>query len=284
MNPAIQSSFHAWFDAHHADCDALVLDIDGILIMGRKPIPGSSEFLARLRRRRLPFSLLTNDGNHSIAEKRALLRHCGLHIGADEITSCADGLVELAARKRLKGKRFFIVGDLGKPNYAARAGLRITRSVDALPKCDGVIVGESNYDWEPVINGVVNHFIRHPRQPFIVPNPDECYPSRRGLRIAAGGTARFIQRVLAAHDVTIEPVYLGKPYRPIFEHSHALMERRMGRKLEKKRVLMLGDSITADVRGAVDFGYRSALFLTGLTTEANLRRSAVKPDMVFRGY
>jgi HAD superfamily hydrolase (TIGR01450 family) len=277
-------SFSRWFDAHHTKFDALVLDIDGILLLNRRPVPGSIEFLAWLRRQSYPFALLTNDGNHSIAEKRRFLRESGVHVREQEITSCSDGLVELAARLRLAGKRFFVIGDLGKPNYALRAGLRITRSLCALEDCDGVIVGESNYDWEKVINGVVNYFIRRTQSHFIVPNPDECYPSRGGLRIAAGGTARFIQRVLATQHVHVEPIYLGKPHRLIFEHNHALMERRLGRHLAKRRVLMLGDSLSADVRGALDFGYRSALFLTGLTTETTLRRSAIKPDLVFRGF
>lgn len=187
-------------------------------------------------------------------------------------------------RRGLKGKRFFVVGDLGKPNYAARAGMRVTRSLAVLPDCVGVIVGESHYDWEPVINGVVNYFIRHPGRLLIVPNPDEYYPSRRGVRIAVGGTARFIQRVLSAYGEDVAPIYLGKPYRPIFEHNHSLMERRLGRRLSKRRVLMLGDSIASDVGGAAEFGYRSALLLTGVTTEDGLRRSRLKPDLVFRGY
>lgn len=281
---AVLPSFNRWFAAHHADCDAVVLDIDGILLLSGRPVPGSADFLAQLRRQEYPFSLLTNDGNNSIAEKRRFLRHCGLRIRESEITSCADGLAELTVRLGLRGKRFFVVGALGKPNYALRAGLRVTRSLAALPDCDGVIVGESRFDWEPVINGVVNYFICRPGSPFIVPNPDECFPSRHGLRIAAGGIARFIQRVLATLHVTVAPVYLGKPYRPIFEHNHALMEQRLGRKLQKNRVLMLGDSIAADVQGALNFGYRSALFLTGMTTEAGLRRSAIKLDLIFRGY
>ena len=110
--------------------------------------------MARLHTLRFPFGILTNDGNHSVAEKRMQLRRCAFVFQQNEITSCANGLVELAAARRRRGKRFFIAGDLGKPNVAAQAGLRYTRSLAELSRCDGVIIGETHYNWEPdVIRG-----------------------------------------------------------------------------------------------------------------------------------
>ena len=281
----ILPSFNAWFDAHHAGLDALVLDVDGILLLVGKPVPGSLDLMARLRALRFPFGILTNDGNHSVAEKRMHLQRCGFDIQEQEITSCADGLVDLAAARRLHGKRFFIAGDLGNPNFAAQAGLRYTRSLAELPRCDGVIIGESHYNWEPVLNGLINYVIRHPDRPFIVPNPDEYYPAKNGtIRVAAGGTARFIQRVAEQHGVATQPIYLGKPYRPIFEHNHRQMERRLRRKLNPGRILMLGDSLASDVRGASAFGYRTALLLTGVTTASKVRHSELQPDLVFKSF
>jgi ribonucleotide monophosphatase NagD (HAD superfamily) len=43
----------------------------------------------------------------------------------------------------------------------------------------------------------------------------------------------------------------------------------------------VGDFIRSDIQGALDFGYCSALVLTGVTTRDMLDRSAVRPDLVF---
>jgi NagD protein len=262
-----------------------VLDVDGVLLIGGRPVPGSLDLVRTLRRRRFPVSLLTNDGNNSIAEKRRFLHRCGFDFEEREITSCSDGLVELAQSRGLRGKLFFVVGDLGKPNYATKAGLRYTRDLARLPPCEGVIMGESHYRWEPVLNGVVNFFLRFPERLFIVPNPDECYPKKKGrVAVAAGGTARFVQHVTAAYGVDVQPIYLGKPYSPIFEHNHHLLERRLRRRIRRERVVMVGDSLASDVRGAAGFGYRSALVLTGITDPAGLRTSPIRPDLVFQGF
>ncbi|MGE5838537.1 MAG: HAD hydrolase-like protein, partial [Deltaproteobacteria bacterium] len=51
--------------------------------------------------------------------------------------------------------------------------------------------------------------------------------------------------------------------------------------LDRDRVWMVGDFIDSDIRGARNFGYRSALVLTGLTSRQNIERSAPQPDLVF---
>ena len=281
----ILSSFHEWFLAYRGEIDAVVFDIDGVLAAGGQRLPGAQEFLSGLRTDGVPFALLTNDGNHSVEEKTAYLNRHGFGLTPAEIVSCSDGLAEVAQERGLRGQLFFIVGDLGTPCFAEKAGLRGTRDLERLPECAGVIVGEENYDWAKVINGVINYYIRHPSAPMLVPNPDEYYPTKgSNIHVAAGGVARFMQRVLAVYGVRIEPVYLGKPFGPIFEHNHHLLERRAGRAIARDRIVMLGDSIASDIKGANEFGYRSALLLTGVTREMHLPTAVAKPELVFRGF
>ncbi|MBN1672407.1 MAG: HAD-IIA family hydrolase [Kiritimatiellae bacterium] len=276
-------SFQDWFEAHRDELDALVLDIDGVLALNHKPIPGARRLVAGLQRAAFPFSLLTNDGNHSKAQKCAFLRQCGVRVAEADIVSCADGLVELAETRQLKGRLFFVMGDLGRPSYARLAGLRVTRRIRDLPDCTGVVIGEQNYHWERVINAVVNTFIAKPDALLVVPNPDEYYgvgPS--AIEIAAGGVARFVQRVLRTYGVRVHPLYLGKPYRPIFRHHHLELERKLNRRVPRSRVMILGDSLASDIRGANAFGYRSALILTGITQPCMLAASPVHPELVCR--
>ena len=279
----VRSSFRSWFQDHATELAAIILDIDGVLLRGARALPGSRELLSQLRSREVPIGLLTNDGNNSIREKRTYLAQCGLDFAEDEIVSSGNGLVEVVQDRSFAGKRFLVVGRLGDPCYAEEAGVLVTRDVNHLDGCVGVILGEEDYDWEPAVNAVANFFIAHPEAPFIVPNPDTYFPTRNGgIRVAAGGVARFITQVLEAYGVGVEPVFLGKPFEPIFRHCHESLERRTGTCLVRERVMMVGDSLYGDIRGANGFGYRSALVLTGVTTSSLLKSSEDRPELVFR--
>jgi len=275
-------SFHTWLDQHQDDVEALCLDIDGVLLNGGRRLPGSRRLLDLLRQKTLAFVLLTNDCNHSPVEKVDGLNRAGLAITPAQIVSCGHAIKSVVQSMGLTGKRFFAMGDTGSPCYAENAGLSVTRDLNRLQECEGVVIGEEHYDWEPVINTVVNYFIDHPHAPLIVPNPDEFYPAAKlKIHIAAGGVARFIQQVLNVYGVDIRPIYLGKPYPPIFKLAYAELERQLGHTISPHKVLMVGDNLAADVAGGRSMGYRTALLLTGVTAPSVLKRSTLIPDMVF---
>ncbi len=282
LTTPIFSTLSDWLDTRLDELDALVFDIDGVLLVNGGPAPGSQHLLARLRREKIPFFLLTNDGDHSTEEKARMLRSAHLEIHAREIVSCADGLVALAAEKPFSSAPFFIMGNLGNPCYAENAGLTTTRDLSKMDQCQGMIVGEQGYDWESAINRAVNFFIQNPHAPLIVPNPDEYYPGTGGrICIGAGGVARFVVQVLNAYGIQLTPIYLGKPFSPIFQLTHSRLETLYSQSIPRNRVLLAGDYLRSDIHGALNFGYRSALLLTGVTTREMVDRSPVKPDLVF---
>jgi HAD superfamily hydrolase (TIGR01450 family) len=260
----------------------VVLDIDGVLVVGRRPVAGAGTLLHYLGEARIPFGVLTNDGNNSVEQKAALLEAAGLPVPPGTVTSSGHVLRDVAADLGLRGRRCFVAGRLGEPCYAEAAGIRVTRRLEELVECAGVILGEEEFDWEPVINGVINFFIVHPEAPLIVPNPDLYFPAGGGrVRVASGAVAALIRLVLRRHGVRLEPLLLGKPHRPIFLHGHRRLEERAGRVLPRRRVLMVGDSLGSDIRGALRFRYRSALLLTGATTAVALASSRIRPELVF---
>jgi HAD superfamily hydrolase (TIGR01450 family) len=275
------AGFIPWLEEHRGELDALALDIDGVLLVGRELNPGARELLAILRRQGMPVSLLTNDANNSIAQKLGHLRDHGLRFHPEEVTSSGHALAEVVAEHRLQGELFFVLGRLGR--YAQLAGLRVTRSLQRLPACRGVIVGEEEYDWESTLNGVSNYFVCRPEGLLIVPNPDPYFPiPGGGIQIAAGGVARLLEFVLGEYGLKKDALFLGKPNEPIFRCHHHMLQRRLGRRVDRSRVMLLGDSLRGDIAGAQRFGYRNALLLTGVTTPARLAQSPIRPELVFR--
>ena len=272
----------SWFDEDRSSFFGVLFDIDGTLVRGGKVLSGSSELIADLDGHHVPYLLVTNDANHSHAEKAAALRAAGLSIPHDRIVSAGDVIAETVHERNLLGRRVFVMGDLGSPDYAVEAGLEVTRDIGKLDGCVGVIVGEENYDWQPTFNAVVNFFIKHPDAPFVVPNPDVYWPDSHGtIAIGAGGKARFIVSVLEDYGITVTPEYLGKPYGAVFAYGRTRLAEARGREPRStERIVMVGDSLKGDILGANRAGFVSVLMPTGITTPGQLE--ALAPDSPLR--
>lgn len=287
----IQSFFNKWWIEEEAfrDYSALVFDIDGTLIAGRTPLSGAKELIDWLHENKYPFYLLTNDGNHSPEEKSATMRKAGLSILPEDIISCGSAITLFSEKNKLKGKKFFVMGDLGVPCYAEKAGLVVERDTKKILSCEGVIVGEGSYDWMSNFSAATNFFIKKPNAYLLVPNPDSYWPNGLSgeIGIGAGGKARFLCSILHEYGIKLKPVYFGKPYPTIFKYAFKMLKGKHSLPVntKKKKVLMLGDSLRADIRGANNFGFSTALLLTGITKREHLARmkGVYRPDMVFEG-
>ena len=279
--------FLNWWKEHSDEFDALLFDVDGTLIAGRHALPGATELIKFLRITQTPFALLTNDGNNSPEEKSTMMHERGLDIMPEEIVSCGHALQPLAERKGLKGERFFIMGELGTPDFAEIAGIIPERDTKKISECTGIIVGEGSYDWQKNISAVLNFYITTENRTMIVPNPDSYWPAGRNgeIGVGAGGKARFVCTLLREYGIKVNPLYLGKPYTPAFQCAIRRLKEHyphLGR-VRKNRILMLGDSLLSDIRGAKRAGYRSGLLLTGVTGMQHLEKvkESCRPDYIF---
>lgn len=283
----VVKSFMKWWEKNSHDHSALLFDIDGTVLAGKKALPGALDMFNWLRSNKFPFYMLTNDGNHSLQEKSSFLKRAGLEIEFDEIVSCSSAIKEFVEDNSLRGFTAFVMGDLGKPDYAEEAGLKVTRDTRKIEECSLVIVGEGEYDWYSNINSVLNFLVRHPDRTLLVPNPDTYWPDGRGgFGIGAGGKARFIKSIMDEMHIPVKINYLGKPYKAIFEFTHHLLKKRFNMPDSEggKRIIMFGDNLQADILGANTAGFTSALMLTGVTNEkqALLAEKELRPDLIFR--
>lgn len=264
--------------------DALLFDIDGTLLDAGKALPGAIETFAWLRQNNFPFKLITNDGNHSLEEKSDYMKKAGFDIRPEEIVSCSLALNEIAVRHSLAGQNVFVMGDLGKPvSYAQNAGMIHVSDHRQIESCKAVIVGEGYYDWHDVFQAVLNFFRNNQDALFLVPNPDSYWPNgKNGFGIGAGAKARFIAQILSEMGIMREITYLGKPHPAIFDH--AINEIKFEHKcleIRRERVLMLGDFLKSDIRGANVSGLQSGLLLTGVTRERHLAEITDRHEMPF---
>ena len=265
---------------------ALLFDVDGTIVSGRKPMNGANELLRDLRSYGMPFFFLTNDSHHSSEQKAALMKRAGVDVYSDEIISCSHALELFVRKNSLSGSLVFIMGEFGTPCFAEAAGLQPCRDLERIDECSFVIAGEGYFDWHDTFQAVMNYFIRHPERHLVVPNPDSYWPeaSRGRFGIGAGAQARFIAGILTEMNINIKIDYLGKPHELIFNYALERLETKYGlNNLRSNEVIMLGDALFSDIAGARRAGLRSALVMTGVTTLEMLDGLPAEdsPDWVF---
>ena len=287
-NMIIESNnFLDWWKCNHIYHDVIYFDIDGTLMSGTAALPGAIELIELLERDSVPFIFLTNDGYHSTEMKAERFKNAGFDINSENIISCGNALEYVVGQKNLYDCKFFLMGGFGNPLYTDACNLTVTREISDLDGCNGVIIGEMDYDWQSAINAVTNFFINNPKASFIIPNPDSYWPTgnRKEIHIGSGGVARFILTILQEYGLNIEPIYLGKPYQAIYNHTIQVLRNKYSNCYfnDIKRILVVGDSLKSDIDGANRMGYTSTLLLTGITNEEHLRQQTeIIPDLVFR--
>ena len=86
------------------DVDALLLDIDGVLVTSWQALPGSVEAIAALRAGGVSFRLLTNTTTHSRLGLAQTLRAAGFELADAEIVTAVSAtaayLRDACIRKR----------------------------------------------------------------------------------------------------------------------------------------------------------------------------------------
>jgi 4-nitrophenyl phosphatase len=235
-----------------------LLDLDGVIWLGPVPIPGAAEAVGRLRARGEPVAFVTNNSYAPAAEVEARLAGFGIPADGDVVTSAhaAAGLVEA-------GERVLVCGGPGVREAVLARG---ATPVDALDESDvdAVLVGyhrQFDYERMRVAAGAVRRGAR-----LLATNDDATFPTAAGPIPGNGSILAGI--ALAAGSPPV--VVAGKGYPPMAD----LVRRRYG-----SDGWMVGDRPDTDGRFARSLGYRFALVLSGVTTDAD-RPVVPEPDLV----
>ena len=281
--------FSEYFKAHIEDFDAILFDVDGTLASGSAVFPGVKEFLTFLEDINFPYLLLTNDACNSQQQKAAYLAKGGLPVTGKRVLSAGNAFEEWVNSGNYDGRLFFQCGKFGTPSYIEAAGIKFTTDPARINECGGVLCGEGVYDWQPAIEAAFNLLLKHPEYPMIVANPDSYWPSLRlnGMGIGAGAVARFICQVLSDAGKEVKPLYLGKPYSPIYKCVFPFLRSLFPERIfdEPSRLIMVGDSLKSDIAGANANGITSVLVLSGITNlkQAEKAPEEEQPEMIFSG-
>lgn len=247
------------FLATDAAVGNVVLDLDGVVFLGRDPIPGAGAALARLAASGWRVIFATNNATRTRDYVVDRISHTGYTpdpelvitsaIAASRLLSEADGPV-------------YVVGEEGLRSTLRDAGVTITEdATDA--RCVVVALDRSfDYDRLAAASGAIRRGAR-----YIATNSDVTFPTPDGQVPGAGS---IVAAVTAAAGV--EPTFAGKPHRPMIDAISAV--------LEPGETWMVGDRPETDLAIAHAAGWHSVLTLSGVTSDPARVPEEWSPDLV----
>jgi HAD superfamily hydrolase (TIGR01459 family) len=239
----------------------LLLDAYGVLVTSAGALPGAAALVDRLNDARKPYYVLTNDASRLPVTSARRYQRFGLAIDEPRFITSGQLLAPYFAQAGLTGAACVVLGTADSVAYVERAGGRVVmpeQSFDAVVICD-----ESGFPFletvDAVLSGLFRAFDAGHEVRLVCANPDLVYPSGVGFGIASGSVALVLEAALALRypGRPRRFVRLGKPYPAPFEEAL----RRSG----TRDMVMVGDQIETDIRGARAFGIDTVLVTTGVT-------------------
>lgn len=245
---------------------ALIIDMDGVLWHGDKPITGLIEFFQLLRDKQIRFILATNNASLTREQYVAKLAKMGVTVALDEIlTSGIATALYLAERYDPTNTRVYVLGEDGASQPLAERGFTLTGLYEV--NADVVVCGkDSTLTWDKLATVTLN--VRNGAA-FIGTNADTTLPTEYGITHGNGAILAAIQTASG-----VAPVCIGKPEPIIYQQAIALLGAELA------ETVAIGDRLETDILGAVNTGIRSLMVLTGISSEADLVDSEYQPTWV----
>jgi HAD superfamily hydrolase (TIGR01459 family) len=258
--------------------DLFFLDAYGVLVRSNGALPGAAGFLARMQAAGKRFLILSNDASRAPETTRRRYQGFGLSIELPQILTSGMLLASYYASQGLAGAPTIVLGTEDSNHYVEQAGGRVVGSDDELAEVV-VVADDDGYELLETINQVVTVLLkrldRGQRTHLLLPNPDLLFPRAEGAYgITSGAIAALIESVLRLRDPRggLRFVPLGKPHRPMFEAAVQLYPA-----VDRRRIVMVGDQIVTDIRGAAAFGLDSAFVETGIGRRGDAAVHGVHP-------
>lgn len=228
--------------------DLAVLDLDGVLYVGRRAVSGAVEAVERARAAGQKVAFVTNNAARPPEAVAVHLGELGVPATREDVVTSAQAAARLVAGLVDAGSDVFLLGGDGLEQALAERGLRpVTTPGDAVA---AVAQGYGpQMPWRQVIDGAI---LVADGRPWVASNTDMTFPTERGLGPGNGTLVDLVARFAGRR-----PIVAGKPERALFEEA---LERVGG-----GRPLFIGDRLDTDIAGAARVGWDSLLVMTGVT-------------------
>ena len=238
-----------------------LIDMDGVLVNGKKAIPGAADFIKQLIDGGHRYLILTNNSRYTPVDLVHRLKLAKIKVDTQHVYNSALATAAFV-QKHQPGGSAYVLGDTGLYQALTDVGYTLT---DYNPNY--VILGETkSYPYDKIIKATQ---LIWAGTPFIATNPDTSGPDEHGLVPACGAVAALIEKATG-----FAPYFVGKP-NPFMMRA-AL--RYMGEHSEN--AVMVGDRMDTDVRMGLESGLETVLVLSGVTKPEMITNFPYRPSRV----
>lgn len=245
--------------------DGFLVDLDGVVWVGREPLPGSVEALRTLIGSGKKIVFVTNNSVKQPEAYAVRLREAGVDVAADRVVSAGAATARLAAEKIGTAGTAFVIGAPGFKETVASTGVTLLDG-DAARSADAVVVsGHREFDYAELLTAT---FALRAGASLFATSRDPTLPMPGG---AWPGTGATLAAVETASGKTAE--IGGKPERHLFDQARALIGGA-------ERVAMVGDRIASDIEGGRRAGLATILVLSGASSRGDAATADPPPDLV----
>ncbi len=227
----------------------VVFDLDGVIYLIDRPIPGAVEAVGRLHAEGRAVAYATNNASRRSSEVADLLTGMGVPARPEEVLTSAAATAELLRDRLPAGAPVLVVGAEALRAELRAVGLRPVSTVDEQPAAVAQGYGPE-VGWVDLAEASL---AVRAGAPWYATNTDRTLPSPRGP-LPGNGSLVAVLRTALGRD---PDVVVGKPEPALF----ATAARRAG----AGRTLVVGDRLDTDIEGARRAGLDSLLVLTGVS-------------------
>jgi len=242
--------------------EAFIIDCDGVLWLGETPVPCAPRTVEILRASGKRVIFVTNNSTLSRRGYVEKMRRLGFEARLEEVYSSSYVAAKVLSNMGIR--RVFVVGEAGLVEELAAHGIEVAGADEA--EC--IVVGLDRALTYRKLADALRCLKRGAL--FVATNMDPTLPGESGVLPGAGS-------IVAALEVASgrrPDIVIGKPSAIMFRT--ALEEWG----LRPEKVIVIGDRLDTDIKGAKELGLAAALVLTGVSSLDDVRRSPLKPDFV----
>ena len=268
--------------------DGFLIDAYGVLVHSDGAYPGSAAFIEELNARGVPYRVVTNDASRLPSTCADKYRGDGVPVPADRVITSGSMLTPYFDSNDLDGAACLCLGTRDSRAYVEQAGGTL---VDPDESFDVLVMGDdAGFAFRESVDGALTHlFHRYDRDEpveLLLPNPDQFF--QRGADrygVAIGAIASMLESILEDRypDRAATFERLGKPNPDMFNHAAEQVSDELPASSDPD-ILVIGDQLNTDIRGARNAGLESALMASSHERwEKAARASGVYPDYILHG-
>jgi 4-nitrophenyl phosphatase len=244
--------------------EGAVLDLDGTVYRGETALPGAPEAIERFRSADIRTLFFSNNPTRSREDYAAKLRDLGIDAAPEAVLSAGTVTARFLADEH-GDERVFLIGEEGLAAQLEAAGIAL---VDDPTEADVLVVSWTRaFDYDDMRAG---YRALAAGATFYGSDPDRLVPAADGLVPGSGSMINAVGGIVDREPRRV----LGKPSPEAQRAALAALG------CPADRCFVVGDRLETDIALGERADMTTVLVRTGVTTDADLEESDVRPDHV----